>query len=632
MNCKRPIRILSLILGLTLLTAPAASAVSIDQARDLLKTNYIDELPDDILNLPSVKDITDAIGDPYTYYMTAEQYAAFQNEMEGQSTVGIGVMVQSLADGLEVNYVAPDSPAEKAGLLSGDVITAADGTTAESLGSGNALAPYIAGDAGTQLTITVRRDGESFDVTMTRAEVTFPTTTGQLDDGHIAWIDCNSFGKDTGTDISQAITDLNDRADRWVIDLRGNSGGYASAVIQAAGSVLGNYDVAYAVDRQRNVSAWRPNPLSPNYSGLIQEPLIVLVDSNSASASELFTAAIRDYKYGLIIGARTFGKGIAQNVFELDDGSAMRITTQRYYSPDWVTPDHTGVLPNLVVDVNWADEVAQLLSGTKTAASEDTLVITLLDKQWYVHKDAALSSQYSEGFAELLAALDPQTPMTLNGQDVTPQEVSTRWGISYDTRTFTDVDNCTEAERDKIDSLAVLGVVYGSGDGTFQPDGQLTRAELCAMLVQSMGYWCWSSQDAAPFSDVTANDWYSDVAKILYNLGLVKGNGDGCFMPDTLIDYEQFVTLLMRAGTQTDLTIAAAMDDAAAGNLENPANVSAFSSWAQDAVQVAQSLGITEIDSASADPHAIITRAEAADLVYNLMNYIGIITPVTEAE
>lgn len=632
MNHNRPARILALLLGLMLLTAPAAGAISVEEARDLLKTNYIDKIPDDVLDLPTIQDITNAIGDPYTYYMTADQYTAFQNEIEGQSVVGIGVMVQSMADGLEIEYVAPGSPAEQAGLQSGDVITAANGTTAASLGSGNALAPYITGDAGTEVTVTIRRESKSFQATMTRAAVTFPTVSSQLDDGHIGWIDCNSFGKDTGTDISNDITNLNASADNWVIDLRGNGGGYASAVIQAAGSVLGNYNVAYVVDRQRDVSAWRPDPLAAGYPGLIQEPLIVLVDSSSASASELFTAAMRDYHYGLIIGARTFGKGVAQNVFEQDDGSAMRITTERYYSPDWVTPDHTGVLPNLVVDVNLADKVARLLSGTGTSDSKDTLIIQLLDKSWYIHKDAAVSSQYSQAFEELLAALDPLTPMTLNGQTVTPEKVSTLWGVSYHARTFTDVNSYPKTEKDKIDSLAVLGVVHGPGDGTYQPGGQLTRAQLCAMLVQAMGYWCWSDQNAAPFSDVSSDDWYADVAKILYNLGLVKGDGNGLFVPDTKIDYEQFVTLLMRAGAQTDLTIASALDDAAAGKLKNPADASTFSSWAQDAAEVAQSLGITETDPSSADPHAVVTRAEAAELVYNLMDYIGILTPVTETE
>ena len=123
---------------------------------------------------------------------------------------------------------------------------------------------------------------------------------------------------------------------------------------------------------------------------LTNEPMIVLGDGASASASELFAGAVRDYRAALVIGARTYGKGIAQNVFELEDGSAFKITTDRYYSPYWVTPDRSGVLPNLVVDPDLADGVARLLSGKPVEkAGSDVLVIELVDRQWYVHKDEA---------------------------------------------------------------------------------------------------------------------------------------------------------------------------------------------------------------------------------------------------
>lgn len=204
---------------------------------------------------------------------------------------------------------------------------------------------------------------------MTRAEVVFPTVTGEVVDGHIGWLECTSFGENSGSYFQTYITEEDEQADRWVVDLRGNPGGEATSVVEAVGHVLGNRTVAYLVDREGSMSSWTPNPFPVETPGLIEEPLVVLVDANSASASELFAASMRDYDYALIIGTRTFGKGIAQSVLGLDDGSVMRVTTHRYYSPNYVTPDRSGVLPDLVVDADLADEVARLLCGEAAAES-----------------------------------------------------------------------------------------------------------------------------------------------------------------------------------------------------------------------------------------------------------------------
>lgn len=477
MKTKLPVRAAALGLTLTLALSPVAGAITVDEARDLLRENYIDEIPEEILSLPTIEEITNALGDPYTYYMTAEEYADFQSGMDGTNVVGIGVMVEKTADGLLVSSVAPDSPSQEAGLKTGDLIVAADGTTIQEAGSPDALAALITGEAGTEVTIAILRDDQELELTMTREAVVFPTVTGEVVDDHIGWLSCNSFGETSGSYFEEYITAEDEAADRWVVDLRSNPGGSATAVIQAVGYVLGNHDVAYVVDRQGNLSVWRPNPFPVEIPGLIQEPLVVLVDGNSASASELFAAAMRDYGYGLIIGTRTFGKGIAQNVFEQPDGSAFKITTERYYSPNYVTPDRSGVLPHLVVDANLADEVARLLCGTaEEQASEDVLVLQLAGQTWYVHREEAVSEDYASAFAELLSAIAPNTPMTLGGKAVTPAEVSEAWGVDYVSRWFDDVAD--SAYGDEINTLASLGVLLGNENGDFGPQDPLTRGEL----------------------------------------------------------------------------------------------------------------------------------------------------------
>ena len=628
MRRKLPVRAAALVLALTLALSPMAGAITVDEAREMLRENYIDEIPEEILALPTIEEITNALGDPYTYYMTAEQYAAFQSDMGDTNVVGIGVMVEKTGDGLLVSGIAPDAPAERAELQVGDLIVAADGTTIQEAGSPDALAALITGEAGTDVTITILREGRELELTLTREAVVFPTVTGQVVDDHIGWLSCSSFGETSGAYFEEYITAEDEAADRWVVDLRSNPGGSATAVIQAVGYVLGNHDVAYVVDRQGSLSVWRPNPFPVEIPGLIQEPLVVLVDGNSASASELFAAAMRDYGYGLIIGTRTFGKGIAQNVFELSDGSAFKITTNRYYSPNYVTPDRSGVLPHLVVDANLADEVARLLCGTaEEQASEDVLVLQLAGQTWYVHREEAVSEAYAPAFAELLSAIAPNTPMTLDGKAVTPAEVSESWGVDYVSRWFDDVADSLYG--DEINTLASLGVLLGNETGDFAPQSQLTRAELVSMMVQAMGYWCWESQGSAPFTDVTAEDWYATAVDIAYNLGLIQGDETGAFRPDDPVDHQQFLTILTRMGERSDLSVERRLEQVTEEELAAE-GVQAYDAWARPYVVTAEALGFLTGPLEELDPAAPTTREEAAVMLYRMLDYIGILTPVTE--
>ena len=626
MKIKLPVHAAALTLTLTLALSPVAGAITVDEAREMLREFYIDEIPEEILSLPTIDEITTALGDPYTYYMTAEEYASFQNELNGANVVGIGVAVENTADGLLVTSVAPDSPGAKAGLKAGDLIVAADGVTVQEAGSANALAGLVAGEEGTQVTITLIRKEQELSLTMTREPVVFPTVTGEVVDDHIGWLHCSSFGTDTGEDFRTYIQAEDEAADRWVVDLRGNPGGSATAVIQAVGHVLGSRNVAYVVDRQGNVAVWRPNPLQVAGDGLIQEPLVVLVDGNSASAAELFTAAMRDYSYGLIIGTRTFGKGIAQNVFEQSDGSAFKITTERYYSPGYVTPDRSGVLPHLVVEAGLADEVARLLCGAEAEASENVLALQLAGRTWYVHREEAVSEDYAPAFAQLLAVIAPNTPMTLNGRAVTPAEVSQAWGVDYQSRWFDDVDGSPYG--DEINTLAALGVLLGNETGEFNPQGQLTRGELVSMMVQGMGYWCWQSQGTAPFTDVSREDWYATVVDIAYNLGLIQGNEDGEFRADDPVDHQQFLTILARMGARADLSIQQKLEQVTEEETASEA-VQAYEPWARAAVAAAKDLGFLAVPLEELDPSTSTTREEAAAMLYRMLDYIGTITPVT---
>lgn len=621
--------VLALMLALTLTLSPVAGAISVEEARQLLQEHYIDEIPQEILNLPTIDEITDALGDPYTYYMTPEQYQSFLADSGDADVVGIGVMVDTTANGLSVTSVAPGSPASKGGIQVGDLIVAANGTTLEAAGSAEALVSLIKGDVDTPLTITVKRGVDSFDLELTRAEVVFPTVTGQVVDGHIGWLDCTQFGENSGSYFQTYINEENDQADRWVVDLRSNPGGRADSVVEAIGHVVGNRTAAYLVDRNGDLGSWRPNPLPVETPGLIDEPLVVLVDANSASASELFAAAMRDYGAGLIIGTRTFGKGIAQGLLEQEDGSAMRVTTYRYYSPAYVTPDRSGVLPHLVVDPNLADEVARLLCGEEATPSPVVLALELAGRTWYVHKEAATSAAYAPAFSELLGALSPGTPMDLNGVSVGPEAVAAAWGTEFQSRWLEDASDSPYALE--INTLATLGGVLGDGSGSFLPQEELTRAELVSLVTQAMGYWCWESQRMPDFPDVSEGDWYAQAVRIAYHMGLIQGDEDGRFAPNDTIDYQQFLTILIRMGAQADLTVENRLTQVAEQEGQWP-QAQQFSPWARGSAEAAFDLGLLTGELDEIAPTTPITREVAAALIYNLMEYTGILTPVESTQ
>ena len=621
MRDKTTPRALALVLALTLALAPAASALTVEEARDLLRENYIDPIPQEILALPTIEEITSALGDPYTYYMTAEEYQALRSDMNDEATVGIGLMVELLSTGLKVTRVAPDSPAHGAGMRLGDLIVGVNGTTVDQAGSGSALAALIPGEEGSALTITYQRDGQSHTADLKRAPVVFPIVTGEVVDGHIGWITCSSFGENTGDYFETYITQEDPQADRWVIDLRGNPGGYFSSVIQAASYSLGNNTLTYLADRELNISPYRMSPFPIDIPPILTEPAIVLVDGHSASASELYAAAMRDYGTALLIGERTFGKGVGQDILEQEDGSAFKITSFRYYSPQWVTPDKNGVLPNLVVEAGMADRVAKLLSG-KQADGANTLTVRLTGWDWYVHKAEADGD--GEAFAQLLAALPADAPLTLGGRAVTAGQVASAWGIDYAPRAFADTGDSPYAEA--IGHLAVLGLLDGVGEGKFDPQGRLTRAQLCALLTQAMGYWTWENSQGLPFGDVDQEDWFYTPVMILYDLGLVSGVSADSFDPGAPVTHEQLVTILTRMGAHADLTIREQLEKAEGSAAPVSADVAGFAPWAQPAAATASQLDFLYAPLSDIDPAAPTTREEAAGMVYSLMRYMTVIT------
>ena len=541
-------RLLILLLTLLLLIAPV-SALTVDQALELLEDLYYYDIPDEAYEAKTVDELIGLLGDPYTQYMSAEDYQAFLNALEGSAgTVGIGVSIRYTEQGVLVVDTIAGGSAREAGIQAGDLIIEVDGVSC--VPADESAVDLITGQEGTTVSITVLRDGETRTYVLTRRPVVIPNTEVQIMDGGIGYIDCNSFGLNTGEDFAELVSKNDSRVNVWILDLRGNGGGYVSAAADMLSALMGR-DCYVWFEGGDGSLQYVPGEL-PTASA---KPVIVLTDASSASASEIVASNIRDLGRGIIVGGRTYGKGVAQIMLDEDvlpeyfDGDSLKLTTYRFYSAGWNTPDKTGVIPTLLVDGDKTANVALALCGRQQNAK---LRIQLSGGTWYVDPGAA-----QDTLEALLAALPPQAELAWSDNDgryqfCTVAEAADRLGIAYESRWFTDVSDSKYA--DAVNAMGAYELLKGDGKGHFTPQGNLTRAELCTMLARVLDV---SWRGDSLFSDVSQSAWYGPSVNAMAYLGLVEGVDGigGRFLPNDTLTREQFLTIMGRTARFMNLQL-----------------------------------------------------------------------------
>ena len=540
-------RLLALLLTLILLIAPA-SALTVDQALELLEELYYYDIPDEAYEAETMDELIELLGDPYTRYMSAEAYQAYLNALEGDTgTVGIGVTAQLTAQGILVVETVSGGSAEEAGILAGDLIVEVDGVSC--VPADESCLNLVAGEEGTAVSVTVLRDGEIMTYVLTRRPVVVPNIEIRLMDGGIGWIDCNSFGQDTGKEFARLVRENDSEVNAWIIDLRSNGGGYVTAAADTLSALMGPDRYVYFESGAGSV--WY---VSGGLAAATVKPVIVLTDASSASASELVSSNLRDLDRGIIVGGRTYGKGVAQTLLDRSilpdyfDGDGLKLTEYRFYSAGWNTPDRTGVIPTLPVDTDKTVDVALALCGQENAG----LSIRLNGQTYYVDPNAA-----QDTLEALLAALPPQAELAWAGTDqdyrtCTVAEAADKLGIAYESRWFTDVPDSKYA--DAVNAMGTYGLLEGDGKGHFVPETQLTRAELCTMLARVLNV---SWQGESLFTDVSQDEWYGPSVNVMAYLGLVEGEDGigGRFLPDGTLTQEQFLTIMGRVARFMNLRL-----------------------------------------------------------------------------
>lgn len=610
-------KLLSALLALSLtfsLSAAPAAALTLDEARQLLRDHYVDQIPESILSLDSLDEILAALGDPYTYYMTAEQYQQFTDSVNGETLVGVGITVQTAYDdGFLVLSILPNSPAKEAGLQAGDRIIAVDGVE---MTATTDVRSAVTGKEGSTVTLTIRRsDGQVRDFTMQRRAVVIPIVTYDKE-GNAGVIECISFGDSTGDTIEEALTKLEPDVAAWIMDLRSNPGGDADAAAVSAGLFVGSDIMVYFRDANGNYRFVGTTQYCPD---LTDKPLIILTSDYSASGAELFSADARDLGFGIAIGQTTFGKGIAQMIFnsanteDLFDGDAMKITVYRFYSPDGTTNQWMGVIPTLVMSKENTKTAAMLLTQPEPSRNAGYYKLELAGWTFYISRDEALSGDNRSAFTELLEALPPSAALYEGERNsgwnaVTPAKLAESLGLDFHARTFADAADSPFATE--IDTLSTFGLLEGYEDGTFRPTNAITRAEFCAMLANVLDL---PEGQNLSFSDVADDAWYNKAVSAMAARGFVSGMGDGTFRPDDTITYEQMTTILSSVAVWASMS---------AEELNGKTDISLadyqdFSSWAQKPAWIMDQLGALV---GGLQPQDLATRETAAGMLYAMMD------------
>ena len=340
------------IFGIKVAKQPLDTEVMKEAYRQLA-ANYDGDLDANKLSDGAARGMVKAVGDDYTTFLDKEEAAEFNKSLNGEvSGIGAEIGVRNLQP--TVLRVLDDSPAKKAGLKTGDIFVAVNGTSvAGETASG--VADKVTGEAGTTVKLTMRRGSESLDFSITRAQISDPSVRWSVSDD-VGVLTISRFDDNTGSLARKAAKEFIDKGVKSVIvDLRNNGGGYLTAAQEVASLWLDSGKTVVTEKSRGQVTETVKASGNPTLKG---KKTIVLVNGSSASASEIVAGALKDYQAATLVGEKTFGKGTVQKVINLSDDRILKVTVARWYTPQDRNITKEGIQPNQTVKMSQDDNNA----------------------------------------------------------------------------------------------------------------------------------------------------------------------------------------------------------------------------------------------------------------------------------
>lgn len=344
----------TLTLGLTMRQIPSTKLVALE---NLILERFPGDVDQTAIEDAAADAMVNAVGDRWSYYVPASEYGALEESM-ANSYVGIGISLSNPQQGtFVVQSVVEGGPADQAGMLPEDVIVQVDGKSVEDM-TLNDISSLIKGEAGTQVTVTVMRQGEQISLYVTRNKVDTVVAKGNLINGTIGYVRIENFVSRSAEETIATIEDLiSQGATMLLFDVRFNSGGYENELIDILDYLLPEGTLLSNKDKQGKEEVFTSD------ESHLDMPMAVLINEDSYSAAELFAAVLSEYGAAKTVGTKTVGKGYYQNLFQLDDGSAVDLSVGRYFTSKGENLEGVGLTPDVSVDLSDEDNAA-LYYGT----------------------------------------------------------------------------------------------------------------------------------------------------------------------------------------------------------------------------------------------------------------------------
>ena len=318
------------------------------EIEELINAYYLDEIDGQKVEDTMYTGMVAGLEDLYSVYYSKEELESMEESISGAYS-GIGATLTQDPDTGELSVVScfDGTPAQEAGLQPGDVITGWNGKSVEGIELSE-LVSKIKTDPEEQLTLEIERDGETLEVELTRREVQIPTVEYEMLDNQIGYIRLVEFDEVTADQFKEALEDLeNQNMEKLIIDVRNNPGGVLQVVCDMLDQLLPEGMIVYTEDKNGNRKEY-----TSDEEHQFTKPLAVLANENSASASEIFAGALQDYGIGTIVGTTTFGKGIVQRTFYLSDGTGVKLTVAKYYTPKGHDIHKKGITPDVEIELD----------------------------------------------------------------------------------------------------------------------------------------------------------------------------------------------------------------------------------------------------------------------------------------
>lgn len=349
----------------------------VDLLEEYINKFYLEDVDDTVFADGIYKGVLNSLEDPYSVYYTKKEYDSMMETSSGTYT-GIGATVsQDVKTGV-ITIVKPfvNGPAYEAGLLPGDVIYKIEGEEVTGVDLSEVVS-RMKGQENTEVKVTTVREGvsEPIEVTITRRKIEVPTIEYAMMNDNVGYIKITEFDEITASQFRKALADLETKGlQSLVVDLRDNPGGRLDTVVDILDRMLPEGMIVYTKDKYGEGDEYKSTSKEQ-----FDKPLAVLMNGNSASASEVFAGAIQDYGIGTLVGTTSFGKGIVQSIIKLDDGTAIKLTVSKYYTPKGRNIHGTGIEPDVTVELD--DSLKQKVEITKEEDNQLQKAVSVLKEK-----------------------------------------------------------------------------------------------------------------------------------------------------------------------------------------------------------------------------------------------------------